>query len=96
MFLYPFHVLIATILSQRTRDDNTRKLLGGAMIVGVVGECLFGAVSKPLTAIGSWFPWNKKPTGKDLASAEKVATLFDVMNQRICDLEDKIKTESPE
>jgi hypothetical protein len=55
--------------------------------IGAILEAWNGGVSNCLKAIGTWFPWDKKPK----MNTERVAELFDVMNQRICDLEDNQK-----
>lgn len=49
----------------------------------VIGEVLGGAVSRPIAMA----------KGKKI-NVENLASLIDVMNQRICDLEDKIEKEA--
>lgn len=54
----------------------------------VVGEMFGGVISRPLAAIGTWIP-KKTQITNNYASAEAVSELFDVMNKRICDLEER-------
>ena len=48
----------------------------------VIGEVIGGAVSRPIAM------WRQSQI-----SASRVGELFDVMNQRICDLEEKVNKE---
>lgn len=49
----------------------------------VVGEVFGGAISRPIAV------WRQRNTGT--LDPDKVGELFDAMNQRICDLEEKQK-----
>ena len=54
----------------------------------VIGEVLGSAVSRPIAA------WRAKQFYAKAADAKAVGTMFDVMNQRIFDLEEKVLGES--
>ena len=67
--------------------DGTAKVIctaiTGIITACIIGEALASAISRPIAA------W--RCTGYSKA---KIAELFDVMNQRICDLEEKNKKEA--
>ena len=57
------------------------KVISGIVGSLILGEVLVGAVSRPIVA------WRQKSN----ISKEKLSELLDIMNQRICDLEDILK-----
>ena len=69
--------------------DGTAKVIcttvSGIITALVLGEVFGNAISRPIAA-AAWRGTN--------VSAEKIAELFDVMNQRICNLEEKKEEEA--
>jgi hypothetical protein len=67
--------------------DGTAKVVcmtvSGIITALVLGEVFGNAISRPIAV---WRGTN--------VSAEKIGTLFDVMNQRICNLEEKKEEEA--
>ena len=56
-------------------------VVGGRIVTALLwGELLGGVISRPIAA------WRTKQN----VNVENVASLIDVMNQRICDLEEKV------
>ena len=65
---------------------NEQTVRVGMLVIGkvcmalIVGEALGGVVSRPIAA------WRIKQN----VNVENIASLMDVQNQRICDLEEKV------
>ena len=56
-------------------------IVGGKVVIALIwGEMLGGVVSRPIAA------WRTKQN----VNVDNIATLLDVQNQRICDLEEKV------
>lgn len=73
-------------------DKDVTKVMivvGGRIVTALLwGELLGGVISKPIAA------WRTKEFYTKAADAKSVGTMFDVMNQRICTLEEKVLGES--
>lgn len=73
-------------------DSKTTQVIvvvvGKVITTLVIGEVLGGAISRPVTA------WRLKHFTAKAADVDAVGVMFDVMNQRICTLEEEVLGES--